>query len=200
MKVLRAALLLGYPLVVYVALQHVSARALSLGLLAVVGARSVTGARGRAAAQLRAFAWPALAVVAVLAAAAIWNDPLALLLAPALTSFALLLSFGASLRGESVVESLARAQLGSLGDDERRYCRRVTAIWCGFFAVNGAIALALALGGTRHAWTLYTGLFAYLAMGALFAAEYAVRQWRFRRYLGAPSDFLFRRLFPPRAE
>lgn len=201
MKVLRAVLLLGYPLLVYVALQHVSARILSLGLLALLASRSIAGARGGALAPLRAAAWPALALCVALGVAVIWDDPLALLLAPALSSFALLVAFAASLRGaESVVESFACAQLGSLTDDERRYCRRVTAVWCAFFATNGAIALALALWGTQHAWMLYTGLVAYLGVGALFAVEYSYRQWRFRRYLGAPSDVLFRRLFPPRAE
>jgi uncharacterized membrane protein len=199
--VLRAGLLLGYPLLVYFALQHVSARVLSLGLLAILAARLATGARAGARVFLRAAAGPALAVGVALAATAIWDDPLALLLAPAASSLALLVAFAGSLwREESVVESFARAQLGSLGDDERRYCRRVTLLWCSFFAANGAIAFGLAVFGSARAWTLYTGFLAYLGVGALFAAEYSYRQWRFRRYLGAPSDVLFRRLFPPRAE
>jgi len=92
----------------------------------------------------------------------------------------------------------SRAQLGSLTEDDSRYCRRVTLVWSAFFLVNGGIALALL--GTTRAWALYTGFYAYLGVGLLFSAEYAYRQWRFRRYLGAPTDVLFRRLFPPRAE
>jgi len=64
---------------------------------------------------------------------------------------------------------------------------------------NGSIALWLAVWGTARAWAVYTGAIAYLLMGILFAAEYTYRQWRFRRYLGAPTDVLFRWLFPPRA-
>jgi uncharacterized membrane protein len=117
---------------------------------------------------------------------------------PALVSLALLLSFAASLAGESVVERLARVQLGALGPEESRYCRRVTVVWCAFLLANGSIALWLAVWGTAGAWALYTGGIAYLLLGILFATEYTYRQWRFRRYLGAPTDVLFRWLFPPR--
>jgi uncharacterized membrane protein len=75
----------------------------------------------------------------------------------------------------------------------------VTAVWCAFFVANGAISLELALAGSRASWALYTGVIAYVCLGALFAAEYVYRHWRFRRYVGAPTDTLLRRFFPPRA-
>jgi uncharacterized membrane protein len=56
------------------------------------------------------------------------------------------------------------------------YARKVTAVWCGFFVVNGAIAGGLALWGTERTWALYTGGVAYVLMGLLFAGELAVRQ------------------------
>ena len=34
-------------------------------------------------------------------------------------------------------------------------------------------------------------------MGLLFATEFVYRHWRFRRYVGLPTDPLLRRLFPP---
>jgi len=201
MRVVRVVLALGYPLLVYFALQHFSARFLSIALLAILAARWLTASRSGVIAPLRAAAWPVLALAAALVTAASWNDPVALLLMPAVTSFAMLGAFAASMwREESVVESFARAQLGSLDVAERHYCRRVTMLWCVFFSINGAIALSLAIFGSTWAWTLYTGLLAYVGVGTLFAAEYSYRQWRFRRYLGAPSDVLFRRLFPPRTE
>ncbi|HEY5799896.1 MAG TPA: hypothetical protein VIT92_06735, partial [Burkholderiaceae bacterium] len=60
------------------------------------------------------------------------------------------------------------------------YTRRVTQVWCAFFVVNGAIALGLAMYASEAAWSLYTGVIAYCAMGALFAGEWLVRQ-RFKR-------------------
>ena len=49
-----------------------------------------------------------------------------------------------------------------------------------FFIVNGAIALGLALAASDAAWSLYTGVIAYMAMGILFGVEYLVRL-RFKR-------------------
>ena len=54
------------------------------------------------------------------------------------------------------------------------------------------------LAASLEVWTLYTGLVSYLLIGTLFAIEFVYRHWRFRRYLGAPTDALLRRIFPPR--
>ena len=67
------------------------------------------------------------------------------------------------------------------------------------FTAHGLVASWLAVVGPPERWALYTGLIAYLLVGALFSAEFVYRQWRFRRYLGAPTDALFRRIFPPRS-
>jgi predicted phage tail protein len=50
----------------------------------------------------------------------------------------------------------------------------------GFFVLNGAIALALALWASAGLRSLYTGVISYGSMGLLFAAGYAVRL-RFKR-------------------
>jgi len=157
--------------------------------------RVAAAARGGYA---RALGLPMLAVAGAGVVSLLWNDPLALLATPALASFALLGAFAGSLRGESVVERLARARMVTLCEEEVLYCRRVTVVWCAFFLGNGALALWLALAATRAEWALYTGLVSYLLVGTLYSAEFVYRQWRFRRYLGAPSDALFRRIFPPR--
>ena len=190
---------LAYPAIVYWALQVMEPRWPALVGLAFLAIRTGLSSRERLAAYASAFAAPTVAVGTALFVSALWNVPLGLRLTPALVSFALLLSFAASLAGESVVERIARAQVGDLSPQELRYCRRVTGVWCGFMLANGSIALWLAVWGTARAWAVYTGAIAYLLMGILFAAEYTYRQWRFRRYLGAPTDVLFRWLFPPRA-
>ncbi len=64
------------------------------------------------------------------------------------------------------------------------YTRRVTQVWCGFFVVNGAIALFTALYASAALWSLYNGFLAYLFMGLLFAGEYFVRWQVKRRYHG----------------
>jgi uncharacterized membrane protein len=188
----------AYPVIVYGALQVMEPRWLALAGLALLVLRTALTSRERLAAYAGALSSPGAAVGAALLLSAVWNVPLGLRLTPALVSLALLLSFAASLAGESVVERLARVQLGALGPEESRYCRRVTVVWCAFLLANGSIALWLAVWGTAGAWALYTGGIAYLLLGILFATEYTYRQWRFRRYLGAPTDVLFRWLFPPR--
>ena len=197
---LQTVALLAYPVLVYFALEFASARVVALATLALVALRLAFLAPARFAATARAFAPAALALGLASVLTLFWNDPLSLLLAPALLNLALLGAFAASfLARQTTVERLARAQVGELDADERRYCRRVTALWCAFFAANAAVSATLALWGTREEWTLYNGLVAYVLAGALFAAEYLYRHWRFRRYVGAPTDPLLRRIFPPRS-
>ncbi|MFI5317001.1 MAG: hypothetical protein ACHQ6T_14975 [Myxococcota bacterium] len=200
MAVLQALLLIAYPLLVYVALGFAPPRAIALCTLALLAARAALGSRARLAALLRVFAPVGAAFAAASLVSLFSNDPLWLLLAPALLNAALLAVFASSLwRRQSAIEILARAQVGTLSEGEVTYCRRVTLVWCVFFAANGALCAALALAGSREAWALYTGLAAYLLMGLLFACEYVYRHWRFRRYVGGPVDPVLRRLFPPDA-
>lgn len=198
MAAVQILLTLAYPALVYAALPIVEPRHLALALLALFALRTALSSPPRLAGRARALALPAAAVAVALGASAWCNDAIGLRLTPALVSFGLLGAFAASLRGESVVERIARAQLGSLDDEDVRYCRRVTRLWCAFFLANGVVGGWLAQRGSAAAWAAYTGGIAYLLVGLLYAGEYSYRQWRFRRYLGAPTDFLFRRVFPPR--
>jgi uncharacterized membrane protein len=205
MAVVRVLLGVAYPAMVYLALQIMNPRwvaALIAGLLLL---RLLIVSPGKLAGTLRAVRWPALAVGIVLAVSAASNDPLALLLTPALINLALFASFARSLgRPETVIEALARVQAGPLADDENfsdaevGYCRSLTQLWSAFFVLNGAVCAALAVAAPLEIWALYTGFVSYLLIGALFASEYVYRHWRFRRYVGAPTDVLLQRIFPPR--
>ncbi|MDO5102362.1 MAG: hypothetical protein Q4D91_05605 [Lautropia sp.] len=100
---------------------------------------------------------------------------------PVLVNVLMLSLFAGSLvRGPSIVERLARLQHPELPEAGVRYTRRVTQIWCLFFVINGSITLALTLMQQWDAWALYTGIIAYLLMGALLAGE-----WLWRRHLPA---------------
>jgi uncharacterized membrane protein len=195
---LQFVLTLAYPVIVYFALRVASPRALGLGILALVALRLAVAAPRRLATYAR-FAGPvAVAFIAASAASLVWNDPRALLLTPALVSLALFVGFASSFAArETLIEALALAQVGTLSAAEHAYCRRVTALWCAFLLANTGAITWLALAGTRERWALYTGLVAYVLMGILFAAEFVYRHWRFRRYVGLPTDALLRRLFPP---
>ena len=182
MVVVQTLLALAYPLAVYAALKFVEPRVVALASLALLALRFALVSPAKLAAQARAFAAPAAAVALASSATLFANDPRTLMLTPALVNLALLATFGFSfLQDETTVERLARAGGEDLPPEGRAYCRAVTAVWCGFFLVNAAISLELALAGSPRAWALYTGLVAYLLMGLLFAAEYLVRQRRFGR-------------------
>lgn len=117
---------------------------------------------------------------------------------PTFVNLNLLLTFAATLvKGPTMVEWFARLQVKYLSPEELLYCRRVTWVWCSFFVLNAALSLSTIFLHNMKLWTLYNGLLSYVLMGMLFAVEYVYRHYRFRRYLGAPLDFILKRFFPP---
>jgi uncharacterized membrane protein len=162
-----------YPLAVYFGLQYFSSRYLALLLLTLGIARSLTNETASSAGR-----WLMVAML-VLLAGWTWlaDSDLGLKLYPVLISLNLLLYFGWSLRGpQTVVERLARLQDPELPASAVAYTRQVTKVWCGFFLVNGSIALWTVVDGNDEIWTLYNGLISYLLMGTLMAAELLVRR------------------------
>jgi len=182
---LRAALGLAYPLVVFLGLRYADARTVALLLAGVFIARGVLGWHRPSWAELRRILPAGIGIAAVLAAAALWNDPTALFFVPVAINAVLLYAFGRTLlAGPPLVETFARLQDPELSPAQVRHCRNVTIVWCAFFLCNGAVSLALAILGDVTRWALYTGLVAYLLMGVLFAAEFLVRAWRFDTHVG----------------
>jgi uncharacterized membrane protein len=102
---------------------------------------------------------------------------------PVLVNSAFLTMFAYSLIvPPSTVERLARLQDPNLPTAGIAYARRVTQVWCVFFALNGAIALYTALFSSMAQWSFYNGFLAYLLMGVLFAGEYCTRYYFKRRH------------------
>jgi uncharacterized membrane protein/acyl-CoA synthetase (AMP-forming)/AMP-acid ligase II/3-hydroxymyristoyl/3-hydroxydecanoyl-(acyl carrier protein) dehydratase len=66
---------------------------------------------------------------------------------------------------------------GSLAEKRiEDYCRRVTIVWCGFFILNGGIALWTVFSGSDLWWSVYNGGISYILIGSLFAGEFMVRK------------------------
>ena len=164
------AVSLAYPVVVYLALGHVSPRWIALLLVGL--------ALARAWVTRESFWLAAAALAAVLAGASALGDQWGpLKLYPALVNLVMFGLFAMSLwRGPSVVERLARLRETNFPPAAIAYTRRVTQVWCGFFVVNGLIAVATALWASDAAWALYNGLLSYVAMGALMGGEWLVRR------------------------
>jgi uncharacterized membrane protein len=74
-----------------------------------------------------------------------------------------------------MIERFARLSCPELPLAGIQYTRRVTAVWCLFFILNGSVAAASAFS-TREWWLLYNGLISYLLMGALYLGEWLVRR------------------------
>ncbi len=105
-----------------------------------------------------------------------------LLFYPVVVNAIMLAVFGGSLWSTMpIVERLARLQEPDLPEKGVRYTRRVTQIWCGFFIINGGIALFTALYGDMSLWTAWNGMIAYFLMGTLMAGEWLVRRQVIKR-------------------
>jgi uncharacterized membrane protein len=102
---------------------------------------------------------------------------------PVLINAGLLVLFGLSLvYPPPIAERLARLSEPDLPAAAVGYTRRVTQVWCVFFAVNGSVALYTALAASLAVWSLYNGVVAYLLIGLLFGVELFIRS-RVRREL-----------------
>jgi uncharacterized membrane protein len=164
------ALSLAYPLVVYFALGRFEPRWMALLLFALALLRAVA---------TRQAVWLVAAGSAGLLAAmaTVFNDALPLKLYPAVVNAAMLAVFAVSLRfPPSAVERIARLSDPDLPPQGVAYTRRVTQVWCVFFVLNGAVALATALWASDRVWAFYNGLLAYVLMGTLFGGEWLIRQ------------------------
>ena len=199
LPVLAALIGVGYPLLVYGLIGLLEPRVLALLVGAVVLPRLALRWRHCRLADISHLTVPVGLVATVLFLAAIFNDVRFFLFVPALINAGLLIGFGRTLlRGPSMVETIARLRRQHLPDGAVPYCRRVTYIWCLFFAINITISLWLTLSSSLAHWAIYNGFVAYILVGILLAAERAYRYWRFRVYDGDVLDRLFRRLVPPR--
>jgi uncharacterized membrane protein len=130
--------------------------------------------------------WQAVALAGLMIAAGsgawYFDRDDSLLLYPVVVNLVLFTAFAHSaIFPPTLVERIARLKDPDLPPAAVRYTHRVTLVWCGFFVVNGSISLYTGLVASREVWALYNGVIAYVAMAALFAGEFAVRQFVVRR-------------------
>ena len=196
--VLQAVVLLAYPVLVYFGQSHFSTRGIGLLVLAMLLPNLVRSLRSRRKQLAATLGLPA-AVAVLMLMALVSNDVRFVLAYPALVNLVLLVQFTATLRAgsTSMAERFARLQVDDLSSREIVYCRIVTAAWCVFFVLNGGACAFFGAFAPRDWWVLYTGLLSYLALGLLFAVEFTIRKYLFRRFGAGLLDRFFARLFPP---
>jgi uncharacterized membrane protein len=161
-----------YPGIVYVTRAIVPPLAFVAAALALIGLRLAT----LRSPMGRIWRVPLLSAAAIIAALAALDTPLAVKAYPAAVSLAAATVFGATLlHPPSLIERFARLHEPDLPSAASSYCRKVTIVWTVWLLANTIIAAVLSLPGHDEAWALWTGLVAYLFMGALFAGEIVVR-------------------------
>jgi len=185
-----------YPVLMYVGLQWYSPRliAIVLGIGAVGNLLYLQPHRYHAR-----LLFPVIGTLILCLISALLNQSNAILYLPLFISTNLGLSFGYSLlHPPSMVEVFAKMSTNDLSEEAIRYCRLITQIWVVFFALNATIAGLTACCAKLETWSLYNGFISYCVIGVLFMTELCYRSWRFRRYVGSPTDSFFRRIFPPK--
>ncbi|QZA82541.1 COG4648 family protein [Deefgea piscis] len=171
LTLISGLLMLLYPLLVYFSLGQVSISTLALGLILLAIIRGFS-ARHTPGMPLQVSILLVLAGILYIQGNIAW-----LRYHPVLINLAMLAVFAYSLwRGPSVIERLARLSEPDLPASGVAYTRKVTQVWCGFFILNGSIALWTACYASWDYWTLYNGGIAYVLMGALMAGEWILRQ------------------------
>jgi uncharacterized membrane protein len=196
---LQAGFFIAYPLLIYLAHTRLATRAVGVLVLALYAASFLLRTRGRAG-EL----WPLmrqhLPLAVLITAAIATDDRRLLLLLPVFVSVYLFGTFAWSLhRPPPMIERFARMIEDDLPPFTQPYCRRVTALWCGFLAANAITAGALAFAAPLAWWALYTGPIFYALLGLLLGCELCFRKWWFRYYGDGFADRIFAKWFPPEA-
>jgi uncharacterized membrane protein len=177
-NLLIAATIIAYPLVIYFGLDIFDARLIAFVLIVMALARLFFAKRFNGPAAFipqTNLVIIALLVIGISALAS--NSPVFLLYYPVCMNVLMFMLFATSLlRPPSIIEQIARLKTPDLPNAAIAYTRKVTIVWCVFFAANGAMALYTILATSMEFWALYNSLISYSLMGLLFAGEYAIRR------------------------
>lgn len=175
-NLLAGALLLLYPLLVYLCVRFGGEQWLPLLLLPLFALRLMAGSALPIAWQ-RATRWLGAIGLLLVLLHLLFSEHDWLLYYPLAVNAILLVLFGASLRQPmTMVERLARLTTPDLPEQGVRYTRKVTQVWCLFFIANGAFSGWTIWQGNLALWSLYNGLISYLLMGILMGGEWLFRQ------------------------
>jgi uncharacterized membrane protein len=177
LTILSAIALLAYPLAVYYGLSRWGLGVVA-GLLVVLFLLRIIAGNQTRLPELKYIAWLSGGAGILLALlGSLFKQEGWFTFYPVIVNTLMLGLFSASLwQKQTLIERFARLQDPELPESGIRYTRTVTKVWCGFFIVNGSIALTTCFM-TLEIWTLYNGLISYLFAGSLFIGEWFVRQW-----------------------
>ncbi|OEF25451.1 hypothetical protein [Vibrio rumoiensis] len=172
---LSALLLLAYPLAVYYGLSRWGIGVIG-GVFAVLFILRIVAGSNTKLKELKYIAWlSGGAGITLTLLATLFREHGWFTFYPVIVSTLMFVLFFSSLwQKQTLIERLARLQDPNLPQSGVQYTRTVTKVWCGYFVINGSIALYTCFL-PLSIWTLYNGLISYLLAGCLFAIEWLVR-------------------------
>jgi len=164
-------LVLGYPLLVYLAISNGVSWIFSILFGALFIRRSLSGGK-----QAVMFVLLAL----LLFGGAFFFQEISAKMIPVFVHISMFTVFYGSLHTESsLIERFARLDFPDMPDEIVAYCRNVTIVWSAFFAINILLCVALALWAEDSVWAFYNGAIIYLLLGLMMVSEYAFRRLRY---------------------
>ena len=170
LRILSLALTLIYPFIVWWGLNRFGLFFLACFMVALAALRYILDKKNTSLVMM-------LVCIFLAGSACALKDATTLKLYPVLMNGVMLFIFGSSFfEQETIIERFARLSDPELSDDGIRYTRRLTAIWCVFFVLNGAVALWTVFCASDWIWALYNGGIAYVLMSCLFVGEWLYRK------------------------
>lgn len=174
--VIITVIMLLYPILIFIGMQHVSPRYLAIGLALVLSTRfflfKTENKHHRIVMSIATLLGVGLCMLTLVA-----NNALVMQAYPIIMNALFFAVFFYSwCYPPTVITQIAqRITKQPLSDTAINYTQKVTLMWCGFFVFNGLIALWTTFFGNLVQWTLYNGFISYLLMGALFLGEMITR-------------------------
>lgn len=172
-RVLFILTIAAYPFIIFLGINHFPPSFFGLVLLVLLALRF-----GILLPTERPILLPLLLVFAAYALiAALLKSATMLLYYPALVNFCMCTVFLNSLRqGDPLLLRIIKARGWPVSAHGPKYLYRLTAVWAGFFVLNGSISVWTSTL-TLEAWTLYNGLLAYFLVAVLIGGEYIFRRY-----------------------
>ena len=115
-------------------------------------------------------------------ASAVLGSTRMLLYYPVLVNSILFFVFAGSLTTkESLLLRLVRARGNLINERTPGYLSRLTAIWAGFFVINGMIAVWTTTA-SMEIWTIYNGMISYMLVAVIALCEWIYRRHYMKRH------------------
>lgn len=177
LTVLSAVVLLAYPFAIYFGIERFGISLVGIVLIVALGVRLFSVQRTQLRELKSVVQISAITGISLVGLSILFKQHGWMTFYPVVVNLCMLIVFASSFKQpQTIIERLARLQEPNLPESGVAYTRKVTAIWCAFFIINGLIALYTCFQ-PLEVWTLYNGLISYLLAGTLMGTEWVVRQF-----------------------